>query len=222
MTDAIEDVEDMVSMAGALVLNIGTLNTRINASMLAAGKAAKSAGVPVILDPVGMGATPFRNRTVEEIIRRVEPDVIKGNQGEMGVLSGAGGDVKGVDSHGASGDMVDIVRGIAERFGCIAAATGEQDYISDGSRTVRLSNGHNLLSAVSGTGCMVSSVTGCYIGANGPSVDSVAAAISAFNISAEFAARASKGPGTFKAALFDAVYNLSGDDLDSMIKEESL
>ena len=91
MTDAIEDVVDMVSVSGALVLNIGTLNRRLNESMLKAGAAAKEAGVPVVLDPVGMGATPFRNETVKEIIRRVRPDVIKGNQGEMGVLSGIGG-----------------------------------------------------------------------------------------------------------------------------------
>ena len=222
MTDAIEDVVDMVSVSGALVLNIGTLNRRINESMLKAGSAAKEAGVPVVLDPVGMGATPFRNETVKEIIRRVKPDVIKGNQGEMGVLSGIGGDVKGVDSHGASGDVSDVVRSVSRRFGCIAAATGEIDHVSDGDVVLRLSNGHPLLSAVSGTGCMVSSVVGCYIGANGVSIGSVASAISAFNISAEFAGRASKGPGTFKPALMDAMYNLSSDDLDSMIREEEL
>ena len=218
MTDAIEDVVDMVSVSSALVLNIGTLNTRINRSMLTAGKVAREHGVPVILDPVGMGATPFRTSTVTEIIRRVRPDVIKGNQGEMGVLSGMGGDVKGVDSHGASGDVDEIVREIAERYGCVAAATGEVDHVSDGDTVVRLSNGHDLLGAVSGTGCMVSSVVGCYVGANGPSVDSVSAAISAFNISAEYAAKASNGPGTFKPALLDAVYNLSSEDLDSGIR----
>ncbi|MGN0098232.1 MAG: hydroxyethylthiazole kinase, partial [Candidatus Methanomethylophilaceae archaeon] len=156
------------------------------------------------------------------IIRRVRPDVIKGNQGEMGILSGVGGDVKGVDSHGVSGDVSEIVRGIARRYGCIAAATGVQDYVSDGETVVRLSNGHDLLGSVSGTGCMVSSVVGCYVGANGPSVDSVTAAISAFNISAEYAARASNGPGTFKPALLDAMYNLSSDDLDSGIRRDVL
>ena len=222
MTDAIEDVVDMVSVSNALVLNIGTLNTRINQSMLTAGKVARDHGVPIILDPVGMGATPFRTATVMEIIRRVRPDVIKGNQGEMGVLSGTGGDVKGVDSQGVSGDVAEIVRGIAKRYSCIAAATGVQDFVSDGDVTMRLSNGHDLLGAVSGTGCMVSSVVGCFIGANSPSVDSVSAAISAFNISAEYAARASNGPGTFKSALLDAMYNLSSGDLDSGIRGEVL
>ena len=87
---------------------------------------------------------------------------------------------------------------------------------------MRLSNGHDLLGAISGTGCMVSSVVGCFIGANSPSVDSVSAAISAFNISAEYAARASNGPGTFKPALLDAMYNLSSGDLDSGIRGEVL
>lgn len=222
MTDALEDVVDMVSVADALVLNIGTLNTRVNRSMLTAGKVAREHGVPIVFDPVGMGATPFRTSTVLEIIRRVRPDVIKGNQGEMGVLSGIGGDVKGVDSQGASGDMAGIVSCIADRYGCIAAATGVCDYVSDGDSVVRLSNGHDLLGAVTGTGCMVSSVVGCYVGADQPSVDSVSTAISAFNISAEYAAKASNGPGTFKPALMDAMYNLSSADLDSGIRREML
>lgn len=222
MTDALEDVVDMVSVADALVLNIGTLNARVNRSMITAGKVAKEHGVPIVFDPVGMGATPFRTSTALEIIRRVRPDVIKGNQGEMGVLSGIGGDVKGVDSQRVSGDMAGIVRCIAERYDCIAAATGVTDHVSDGESVIRLSNGHDLLGAVTGTGCMVSSVVGCYVGANQSSVDTVSAAISAFNISAEYAARASNGPGTFRSALLDAMYNLSSEDLDSGIRMELL
>lgn len=222
MTDAIEDVEDMVSIASSLVINIGTLNRRTVESMHVSGMTASSKGIPVILDPVGAGATPFRTSTAESLIKEVRPAVLKGNAGEMGVLSGLGGDVKGVDSHGAIGDLSEIVRSLASRYGCIAAATGETDYVSDGKRVMVLSNGDRLLEAVSGTGCMVSSVIGCYVGACGPSLESVASAITAFNVAAEYAAKASRGPGTFKPALLDAVYDLDGDNLDSKARWEMI
>ena len=222
MTDEIDDVVDMVSIANALVINIGTLNQRTIASMLAAGKTARSKGIPVILDPVGMGATKLRTETALKIIDEVHPCVIKGNAGEMGVLSGAGGEVRGVDSAGASGDMAEIVRSIAKRYGCVAAATGPVDYVSDGEVTVKLSNGDDLMGAVSGTGCTLSSVVGSYVGANGASVESVAAAITAFNVAAEDAAKVAKGPGTFKPALLDALYALRAEELDSRVKAEKL
>ena len=214
MTDAIEDVDDMVSIAGALVINIGTLNRRTVESMHSSGMTASRAGIPVVLDPVGAGATPFRTSTAESLLEEVRPQVLKGNAGEMGVLSGLGGDVKGVDSKGASGDLSEIVSSLARRHGCVAAATGEVDYVSDGIITLALMNGDRLLEAVSGTGCMLSSVIGCYVAACGPTVWSVAAAITAFNVAAEYAAKASKGPGTFKPALLDAMYDLDGDNLD--------
>lgn len=222
MTDDIDDVCDMVRIADCLVINIGTLNRRTIASMLAAGEAARDARVPIVLDPVGVGATPLRTNTSMELIRRLEPQVIKGNQGEMGVISGLGGDVRGVDSNGASGDIAEAVRTIADEHGCIAASTGPVDHVSDGRSVIRLSNGAPLLEAVSGTGCMVSSVIGCYVGANGATVDAVASAISAFNISAEDAARAAGGPGTFKPALLDAVYNQDGASLDARVRRETL
>lgn len=218
MSDAEEDVSDMAGIASSLVLNIGTLNRRTVDSMFSAGRKAKGNGTPVMVDPVGAGATPFRTDVSNRLIDELRPEVIKGNAGEMGVISGLGGEVKGVDSHGASGDVSDIVREVARGRRCIAAATGPVDYVSDGDVTLMLENGDRLLECVSGTGCMVSSMIGCYIAANGPSVWSVASAISAFNVAAEDAARAAKGPGTFKQALLDAVYNLDSDTLDSKVR----
>ncbi len=218
MTDDEMDVEDMASISGSLVLNIGTLSQRTVRSMISSGRTANSKGIPIILDPVGAGATPFRTRTAGYIIDELHPAVIKGNAGEMGVLSGIGGDVKGVDSHGASGDMREIVRSIAERNGCIAVATGEKDYVSDGKDVMEMSNGDALMDSVSGTGCMLSSVVGCYIATCGPSIWSVAAAIASFNVAAEDAAKASGGPGTFKPAFLDAMYNLDGESLDARVR----
>ena len=212
MADAAEEMEEMASMASSVVLNIGTLNARTLESMEIAGRAANKAGVPVLLDPVGVGATALRTEAVRRILDRVEVVVIKGNHGEIGVLSGTGGVVKGVDSAGAS-DPAAAAERLSSELGCVVAATGEKDYVSSGGRTLELSDGHPLLGCVSGTGCMLSSVTGAYIGACGPSMESVVTAISMFNLSAEEAAGRCGGPGTFKPALLDAIYGFEADSV---------
>lgn len=219
MTDG-EDVADMVSVASATVLNIGTLNGRTVASMRVAADTARSKGIPMLLDPVGAGATPFRTETCEDLMAR-HPAVIKGNAGEIGVLSGIGGDVKGVDSNGTS-DAAEAARSLAERTGAIVVASGETDYVSDGRTTLRLSNGTRMLEHVSGTGCMLSSVVGCYIGACGRDLRAVAAAVTAFNVAAELAATGCGGPGTFKAVLMDRMFSLDGETLDDMARCEEI
>lgn len=220
MTDAREDVPEMVKMASASVLNIGTLNERTVESMLLAAESARRAGVPMILDPVGAGATKYRTVTAERLMS-FRPAVIKGNAGEIGVLSGLGGDVKGVDSCGAC-DTASAVASLAGRTGSIVAATGECDYVSDGTVTVRLGNGTKLLSRVSGTGCMLSSVVGCYVGACGASVGSVASAITVFNVAAEVAATQCNGPGTFRPALLDALDSMDSETVDSRARWDEL
>lgn len=220
MTDAAEDIPEMVRISSATVLNIGTLNERTVLSMMTAARIAYESGIPMILDPVGAGATSFRTKTAERLMS-LGPSVIKGNAGEIGVLSGLGGDVKGVDSKG-SNDVAEATRTLAERMGCIVVATGKTDFISDGRKTLRLSNGCDYLSAVSGTGCMTSSVAGCYAGACGTSVESMAAAVTAFNVAAEIAADNCRGPGTFKPALLDALWSLDAETIDSRIRCETI
>lgn len=214
MTDG-EDVADMVSIASASVLNIGTLNERTVHSMEVAASVA-AGRIPFLLDPVGAGATQYRT-DVSEMLMRFHPTVIKGNAGEIGVLSGIGGDVKGVDSHGPS-DAEAAVRALSRATGSIVVATGAEDYVSDGETVLRLENGTEMLENVSGTGCMLSSVVGCYIGACGRDIMAVAAAVTAFNVAAEVAAEDSRGPGTLKPALMDAMFSLDGRTLDSKAK----
>lgn len=217
MTDAAEDVPDMASISSAVVLNMGTLNARTVESMLAAGKAANDRGIPVVFDPVGAGATPYRTAVARRLIASLDLAAIKGNCGEISVLAGLGGEVRGVDS-ASSCDGSDAVRSLSSETGAVVAMTGPTDYVSDGRVSVALSNGHPLLECVSGTGCMVSSVCGCYVGANGASADSVAAAISVFAIAGEVAAEAAGGPGTFKPLLLDALYNLDGGRADAALR----
>lgn len=218
MTDAVQDIPEMVAHASAVVLNIGTLNSRTSDAMIVAGKSANLAGIPVVLDPVGVGATSYRTETAERILRSVKIAVIKGNAGEIGILAGAGGEVRGVDAVAGAHDTAAAAQQLAQRTHAIVAATGPTDYVSDGKEVLTLRNGTPLLEQVSGTGCMVSSVVGCYVGVCGVSAESVAAAISVFNIAAELAAAKADGPGTFKPRLLDAVAALRPADIDARLK----
>lgn len=218
MTDERKDIEDMVAISNAVVLNMGTLNERTVESILLAGMTAKKCGVPVIFDAVGAGATKYRNSTAYSIITKVRPDIIKGNSGEISFLAGIEGSVRGVDSTGSSEDSKDIIAELAKRYECVVVSTGKVDYVSDGKDTYELTNGDDLEGCVSGTGCMLSSVIGSYAGANGVSVGSAMAAITAFNIAAEHSAKISKGPGSFKVSLFDCLFSLGSDSVDKEAK----
>ena len=148
--------------------------------------------------------------------------VIKGNHGEISVLAGLGGEVRGVDSVSGANDVAEAAKSLARRTGTIVAATGPVDYVSDGETVITLKNGSEYMATVSGTGCMVSGVVGAYVGANGVSVESVAAGISVMNIASEVAVSEGKvfGPGSFKTKLFDAVYGLKGADADRLLRRE--
>ncbi len=215
MTDG-EDVAEMVSASSATVLNIGTLNGRTVALMEVAAETAKACGVPMVLDPVGAGATAYRTE-VSGRLMAMGPAVIKGNAGEISVLSGTGGVVKGVDSKGSS-DSASAAKSLAEATGAVVVATGLYDYVSDGETTLRLRNGTSLMERVSGTGCMLSSVVGCYVGACGRNIETVAAAVSAFNVAAEEAFSKCTGPGTFRDALMDSMFHLDPGRLDQLTR----
>ncbi len=222
MTDEVKDVVDMSRIANAIVLNMGTLNERTVEAMLLAGKIGKENGAVVIFDAVGAGATPYRNQIAESIIDVVKPDVIKGNDGEISFLAGIAGGVRGVDSTSSSGNMAEIVKCLAHKYGCLVVSTGKIDHISDGKTVYKLSNGDDMEGFVSGTGCMLSSVLGTYAGANGASAEALVAAVSAFNIAAEHSVKKSKGPGSFKVGLFDCLFNLKPEDIDREAKIEVL
>ena len=222
MTDAAEDVPDMVKLASAVVLNIGTLNSRTVDSMILAGKTANAKGTPVILDPVGVGATKYRTETAERILKEDKVSIIKGNHGEISVMAGLGGEVRGVDSAKGADNVAEAAKTLAARTGCIVAATGPVDYVSDGKTVITLRNGSEWMSTVSGTGCMLSAVLGAYVGACGPVMESVASAISVMNIASEVAVEGGKvfGPASFKVKLLDSLYNLKTEDVERLLKRE--
>jgi hydroxyethylthiazole kinase len=215
MAHAREEVEEMVQLAGALVLNIGTLSPPWVEAMLMAGKAANAAGVPVVLDPVGAGATRYRTDTARRLLEQVQVAVLRGNQGEVATLVGVAAEVRGVESIGCGGEPAELARAAARKHGLVASVTGPVDHVSDGERVLAVANGHELLTSVTGTGCMSSAVTGCFLAVKEDTLEAAAEALAVFGVAAEDAAHAAKGPGSFHAGLYDALAALEPETLDS-------
>ncbi len=203
----------MVSMAGALVLNIGTLDHAQVESMLLAGMKANDRGIPVILDPVGAGATRLRTETAHALLHKLHISVLKGNAGEIAVLAGAEGKVRGVDSDGVKGDPAEIARKLADKLGIVVAVSGATDIVTDGMRTLLVDNGHPMMGLVSGTGCMAASVAGAFAAVTHDQVTSTAAALASLGLAGERAAGHYHGPSSYKIALLDETYRLKPEDL---------
>jgi hydroxyethylthiazole kinase len=219
MAHAVEEVEEMASVAGALVLNIGTLSEHWIDAMLLAAEAANGARVPVVLDPVGAGATRLRTETAKRILDEAEIAVVRGNQAEVATLAGRDAEIRGVESIGASDSVAELAAVAAAALGCVAAVTGPVDHVSDGERTIAVANGDALLGTVSGTGCMSTAITGCFLAvARDRPLEAAAEALVAFGAAGEDAATGAKGPGSFHVALYDALYNLDPGTLDSRAK----
>jgi hydroxyethylthiazole kinase len=206
-------VEQMASVAGALVINIGTLSPAWVEAMLLAGRAANSAGVPVVLDPVGAGATDYRTETANRIAREVDLAVVRGNAAEVATLAGRRAEIRGVESIAAGDPPAELARAAAQALGCVAAVTGPVDHVSDGERVLAVANGHELLGRVSGTGCMSTAITGCFLAVRDP-FEAAVEALAAFGVAGEEAARDARGPGTFHANLYDALAALDPVTLD--------
>ena len=214
MAHAREEVEEMVALAGALVINIGTLSPPWVGAMLDAGLAANAKGIPVVVDPVGAGATTYRTDTAKRLLDIVDVTVLRGNAGEIATLVGVEAEVRGVESIGAVGDPAELAREAARALGVVASVTGPVDHVSDGATVLSVANGHELLATVTGTGCMSTAITGCFLAANGNALEAAAEALAAFGVAGEDAAKDAKGPGTFHVALYDALYNLDPTTLD--------
>ncbi|OPX64591.1 MULTISPECIES: hydroxyethylthiazole kinase [unclassified Methanoregula] len=213
MADAPEEAAEMAAIAGALVLNIGTLNEAQIRSMILAGRMANERGIPIILDPVGAGATRFRTDTAKRLLDELKIAVLKGNAGEIGVMAGVEAVVRGVDSHGLSGDPVMIAGGLARKLGLTVAVSGATDVVTDGKRSLLIDNGHPRMGSISGTGCMAASVTGVFCAVSDDPVAATAAAFAALGLAGERAAAAAHGPLSFKVAMFDELANLTPQDL---------
>lgn len=217
MAHAADEVEEMVSLAGALVLNLGTLTPDWVEAMRRAGHKANELGTPIVLDPVGAGATAFRTRSSQAMLDELTPTVVRGNAGEIGALSGSGGVVKGVDSVEGVNDP-EAVAHIARTWGNIVAVTGRRDLVSDGRRTLGVDNGHQWLTTLTGTGCMATTTIATFAAVERDYLIAAAGALATFGLAAELAATQARGPASFKLAFFDQIYNLTPEQIAEHVR----
>lgn len=208
-----DDAEELAGIAGALVLNPGTPDDELVNSMIIAGKAANKAGIPVILDPVGVGATKYRMKIVNQILLEVKPAVIRGNGSEILALCGAHAAGKGVDSVHTSEDAAQIAKEYAQKMKTIVAVSGETDFITDGKEIAEVRGGDVMLTGITGTGCLLTALIGVFCSVNKNYFHSAIGAHVVLSICGEKAAKKKYLPGTFSVNLLDELYKIKGKDI---------
>ena len=213
MANAPLEVEEMVSAASALLLNLGTLWPEQVEAMLLAGRRANQRGIPIVLDPVGAGATRLRTESAHRLLKELSIAVVRGNLAEIAALAGMEARIRGVESVGSAGDAALVACQFAKKFECVAAVTGPIDVVTDGARFLRIANGHPMMATVTGTGCMATSVVAACAAVENDAVIATASALAAYGLAGEVAAGRAQGPGTFQVHLFDALAGLTEDAL---------
>lgn len=231
MSDEIKDVREITAVCTALNINIGTLSERTIPAMLEAGKISNNLGHPVVLDPVGAGASTFRTNTARQLIEEIRFSVVRGNISEIKALATNSESTKGVDANDSDSinennieGVVALAKGFAEKTGAVIAITGATDIVADADKAYIITNGHPMMSKISGTGCMLSSMTAAYIGANSNDIlKACAAAVCAMGLCGERAfakLAADEGNLTYRNRLFDEVFHLTHEELEKGARYE--
>jgi hydroxyethylthiazole kinase len=221
MAYAQEEVEEMVSLADALVLNIGTLTPARLDAMEKAGKKANALRIPVALDPVGAGATSLRTLSAKRLMEEILVRVIRGNASEILSLVRDGSGTRGVESIHQVDQAVDAAVGLAKERGLTVAVTGKVDVVTDGLRNLKIYNGHSMMGYVTGAGCVATAMVAAFLAVDSDPVEAAATALSYFGLAGERASEGPGGPGTFQVRLLDALYSISEEDLRRGVKIES-
>ncbi|MBB4823360.1 hydroxyethylthiazole kinase [Sporosarcina luteola] len=216
MADAFEEAADIAALSSCTLLNIGTLDASKIEAMIEAGKSANQHGKPVILDPVGAGATPFRKQAVERMLQNLDVTLIRGNAGEIAALANVEWTAKGVDAGEGSADIALVAKELAHHHRCLVAVTGETDMVTDGESIIRITGGHPLMTRITGAGCLLSAVCAAFLAiAPSQEKDVIAAALAFYKKAGERAAANAEGPGDYSIHLLNALSSLDGQSIDS-------
>lgn len=215
MATSVEEVAEMVRLANALVINFGTIDEATYEAMIIAGRAANEKEIPVILDPVGVGATTFRNERAKDFLERVKVSIVRGNVTEIYALIGGKSQTRGVDA----GEITDISKEdlaykAAKKLQAVVVISGAEDVICDGNEQVIIENGDSWLTRITGTGCMTASLIGCFAGVTENNFDAAVAGMSTMSLAGEHAKdmlKESDGIGTYHVQLLDAIFNMNGE-----------
>lgn len=225
MADDIREAKEITSICNSLVLNIGTLNERTVESMITSGQLANELGHPVILDPVGAGASRFRTEAAADLMDKIRFSVIRGNVSEIRTLVEGAGDTRGVDASAGSEHLAASLAGtLAKQSGAVVAVTGKVDYVADEHCTVAVSNGHSMMAGITGSGCMLSAVIGAWCGGNpGQIFNAAVSAVAAMGLCGELAFLGKpRGICSFRTGLIDEMSIMDASILKRGIKLEYL
>lgn len=231
MSDDKNEVADITTICAGLNINIGTLNSRTIESMIIAGKTSNQLNHPVVLDPVGAGASKLRTETAIKLVEEVKFAVIRGNISEIKTLASGSGTTKGVDADVADkvteeniDEVIAFAKEFAKKTGAVIAITGAVDIVANGEKAYCIRNGHPMMSFITGTGCQLSAMTAAFVTANPDDVlEATAAAVSAMGYAGEIAhGRLTKmdGNSTYRNYIIDAIYNMTPEMLEQGAKYE--
>ena len=214
MAHALEEIDEIVAISGAVAINIGTLEPKWVEAMHRAAERAATQTKPWVLDPVGAGATRYRTETSRDLARR-HPTAIRGNASEILALAGATVVTKGVDSVHGSGEARDVAARLARELRCVVVVTGAVDYVTDGTRTIAVTNGHPLMTRITALGCTATSLVAACLAVNGSPLVAAAHAMAIVGVCGELAAESAAGPATLRVQLIDALHTIDGATLDA-------
>lgn len=218
MAHAEEEMEEMVSIASSLVINIGTLSPAWVRAMFKAAEAARARKIPIVLDPVGAGATAYRTRTARALIREFPPEIIRGNASEIMALIESTAKTKGVDSLASSDAAVTIGRRLFEQCGSVVCISGETDYTIGPAGVTKTMNGHILMTRVTGLGCTASALCGAFAAVTADPAAAAAEAMAVMGIAGEIAFARAQGPGTLQLHFLDALYTMDDGDIRAKLQ----
>jgi hydroxyethylthiazole kinase len=218
MAHAEEEVGEMATIARSLVINIGTLSTPWIAAMFKAGCVAKTNGRPIILDPVGAGATTFRTHTARRLLDELSPAIVRGNASEIRALVYDERSTRGVDSAHEPEDAAGAADALSARHHCVVVTSGAVDLVLSGGKASRIFNGHPMMSRVTGMGCTASALAGAFAAVNPSARDAAVNAMAVMGIAGELAAVHSQGPATFLDRFLDALYLLDESQIRDRLK----
>ncbi|MEQ5870747.1 hydroxyethylthiazole kinase [Sagittula sp. NFXS13] len=213
MVHAKEEASEFAGLAQGLTVNIGTLDAEWAECMVLAARAAQDHGTPWVLDPVAVGATGMR-RALGQRLLALKPTVIRGNASEILALAGADTRGRGADAADGVEAAEQAAHALATKTGGVVAVTGAIDFVTDGTRTARVANGDPIMTRVTALGCALTGVVGAFI-TSGSIFDSTVAALAYYGLAGEIAAKTAHGPGSFQPAFLDALYAMTGPDLDA-------
>lgn len=218
MAHAINEVEDMAGIASSLVINMGTLSDEWVEAMIIAGKKAHNRGIPIVFDPVGVGATPYRTESAKRIIDECHPTIIRGNASEIMALCETDVQTKGVDSTHSTDIALYYAKLLANQTHAVVVISGQTDYITDGKQVVSIKNGHEVMTRVTGMGCTATAICGAFSGVESDPMTAAASAMAVMGICGEISVEKAQGPGSLQMHFIDALYKVGESDISERLK----